>query len=157
MILTRVDVPDLPFPDFYCKYAALSHVKRRNNDLVNTLLDCTPTRGGRRYTSVDVKVQHLKLNETTCLPGWHCDTISDPDAIHHLYVIGENRTEFKTEDGIVAIPDGCFVTYGFDQPHRGPETTVAETRFLFRVTESNVVRGGSNFKSKYPFNFRVVK
>jgi hypothetical protein len=118
-------------------------------------MDNTPLQSGRRFISVDVKVQHLELNETTCISGWHCDTIADPDAMHHLFIIGDNRTEFNIDGKVVPIPHDHFVSFGSDVEHRGPETTITETRLLFRVTESNIVRGNSKFHEQYPHRFPI--
>lgn len=137
-------------PDFYCKYAPLHAVQMQGNLLVNYLLDVAPIEGDRKYITVDVKVQHLFEGDTTCLEGWHCDTISDPDALHHLFVIGKNRTEFKS----VIFPDKMFASYGSEVEHRGPIVTVDETRFLLRVTESNVVSGHPVFRPYYPYRYR---
>lgn len=143
------------FPNFYCKYASVHRVYDKGNDLVCELIDNTPLIGGRKWVTVDVKVQHLELNETTCIAGWHCDTITDPDAMHHLFIIGENRTEFKLGDNVERIPHNHFVSYGSDVEHRGPKTTNKEIRLLCRVTESNIVRGNSIFKNQYPHRFPI--
>ena len=145
----------LEFPNFYCKYAPIDVVRSQENRLVNRLLNCAPIRGGRKYVTVDVKVQHLDIGETTCKPGWHCDTPTDPRAVHSLFIIGDNRTEFNGPVAVQTLPYDCFAQYGNDDEHRGPEVLVSETRFLLRVTESDVVRGQINFRDEYPYRFPV--
>ena len=141
------------FPEFYCKYAPLHAVKEQGCALVNTIVEHAPVAGDREFTSVDVKVQPLSIGETTCLPGWHKDSVSDPDALHHLFIIGDNRTWFKMCDGEVELPHGHYATYGSDVDHRGPEVEIVEVRLLVRVTESNVIRPNTVFRKTYPYRY----
>ena len=125
--------------NFTCKYARLATVLRHASKSLIELIDSCPIVGDRKYITVDVKKQDLKIGQYTCIPGYHRDSIADPSPLHHIIVFGHNRTEFK-EYG--KIPEGKWFTYGLDY-HRGPKVVVDETRILVRVTESNVIKGNS--------------
>ena len=126
-----------------CKYASEQAVLRAASPTLRDILESAPVASGAGRT-VDVKVQELSPGQYTCIPGWHSDTKGDPNAIHHLYVVGENRTEFLEPDGSVnVIPNATWKTYGSDL-HRGPRVKIGETRLLIRVTESDMVKGNAN-------------
>lgn len=156
--VTFTPIPDYEFfkewefPDFHIKYGKMSIVKERGNDLVNHVLSCFPF--GKRQL-VDIKVQDLKLNHTTCQEGWHLDTKIDPDAIHHLFVLGINRTEFLIDGEVVQLPEGHFATYGNTAQHRGPVVQIPEKRLLIRTTESVKVMANGNFKEKYGYEYPI--
>ena len=139
-------------PDFNARYGIERKVRKEDSRMVNHVLDCFPE-GYRRL--VDIKVQPLELEHTTCQPGWHCDTTMDPDAVHHLFVLGENRTEFLIDGEAVRIPEGHFASYGSTVQHRGPVVTVPETRVLIRTTESAMVAGNSIFEDEYKFRYPI--
>lgn len=77
------------------------------------------------------------MGDKTCPNlSWHIDTKIDPNAKHHIYIIGHNRTEFK-KDG--KIPEAVWHSYG-DDVHRGVVADIPETRIFLRITESDIVR-----------------
>lgn len=129
---------DIPFT---CKYASFDKVlDSAGEKLRNLLLSCPISGRDNESISVDIKVQDLIPGKYTCIPGWHSDTLKDPDPIHHLFVIGENRTEFLEEDGSISvIPNATWKSYGH-QKHRGPKVKVPETRILIRITESTTLK-----------------
>lgn len=82
---------DLPMASF--KHAALERVRDETTDYVRAVLDAVPLRGGHRRVVVDVKVSQILPGRYPCLPGWHCDSVLDPDhpsrpEVHHLFVSG---------------------------------------------------------------------
>ena len=128
-----------------CKYARLASVLRYASPELADLIRSAPITNSKNYITVDVKLQDLKVGQYTCIPGWHSDSIADKDPIHHIYVIGENTTEFK---GIGKIPQNSWYTYGLDL-HRGPRVVVDETRILVRLTESDIIKGNSKLIRRY--------
>jgi len=126
-----------------CKYAIWDSVMKRASDSLKTLLESSPRFRPLQKKLIDVKIQNLKVGDYTCNPGWHRDSISDPEAYHHLYVLGYNRTEFKDAFGLVfKIPEAYWYSYT-DQLHRGPKCEISETRLLVRITETSVIKGNS--------------
>ena len=139
-------------PSFHARYARQEVVMDVGNPLVNHVLANFPT--GPRVL-VDVKVQELGMNHTTCQPGWHVDSEQDPEAVHHLFVLGENRTEFLINGEVVRLPEGHFASYGYDAQHRGPEVIIPETRVLIRSTESVRIMGNSMLDDHYPYTYPI--
>ena len=146
-------IKGLEYPDFNVRYGRIDIVRKRGNALVNHILDGFPNKGRRQL--IDVKVQHLKLDHTTCMNGWHVDTKPDPDAVHHIFVLGENRTEFLIDGEAVQIPEGHYVTYGNTDKHRGPLVTVPEIRLLIRAVESVMIPAGSKFEDTYGYEYPI--
>jgi hypothetical protein len=148
-------VQEFQTPEFFVKYYPLKHV--RHHPLIRFVTDLMPIRGDRdgRHVLIDYKVQRLELGEATCIPGWHLDTIQDPDAIHHLAIIGHNRTEFLIDGKMHRLPENSIATYGTDVYHRGPVVEVPETRILIRVTESKKMRPRFEMRSEYPNKFQI--
>lgn len=138
------------FPDFFAKYASVRVCKERGCAIVNDLIDRAPVTGTRRHTLVDVKTQVLHRGEVTCMPGFHKDLPQDPDSLHHLFIIGYQRTEFLAESGeVVELPHGCWGSYGPETPHRGPLVHMSMPRLLVRVSESNIVPPSTNLRACY--------
>ena len=125
--------------DILLKYVCYHDFLRQCDAGTKAIIETAPIQGDRKYISVDYKVQKLRTGTYTCIPGWHSDTRNDPDALHHLYVIGHNRTEFLVDGEPQMINEAAWHTYGHDL-HRGPRVRVDEVRTLIRITESNIVR-----------------
>lgn len=127
---------------FTCKNADIREVLNNSTENLDRLLLTCPLKNNKKHTSVDIKIQTLNIGNYTCIPGWHKDSISDDDPWHHIYIVGENRTEFKKFGRVYKIPENTWYTYQL-QIHRGPRCIVDETRIFIRVTESDTVRPNS--------------
>lgn len=147
---------DFDIPQFYVKYYPLRHV--RHHALIRFVTDIMPIKADRdtsRYLLLDYKVQYLEVGEATCIPGWHLDSMQDPDAIHHLAIIGHNRTEFLIDGKVWRLPQNTIATYGTDVYHRGPAVETPETRVLIRVTESKKIPPQMKMHERYPNKFTI--
>ncbi|MFY0656247.1 MAG: hypothetical protein JXR12_05790 [Neptunomonas phycophila] len=160
---------EFPTPDLYptrmFKHADINFAYENSNDYVKYVLDSVKTENKHRRILVDVKVHNLSVGEYPCLPGWHCDTtafIDEKGKPENLYLIavGDNRTEFLAnpfewnsdtmdqrkiarhipkDAPVVSIPNSTICKFGRYDFHRGPCSTVAGTRILIRVLESDIV------------------
>lgn len=114
---------------------------------------------------VDLKVVDLKEGETTCIPGWHIDTVVTPyhDSLpeNHLIFCTEFGTEFLNtpvefnpnmmhfrevletlgEHEVFTADPGKVYRYSRTHFHRGPKVTRDCRRLLMRITETNVIPG----------------
>ncbi len=132
------------WPKWTTKYYSVDKVIKLGNNIVNTIINNAPITGKRKLLLVDVR--HQYLTPGFCTSGevskerWHYDTLSDNDALHHIYIIGKNRTEFKIDDEIVSLPPNHYATYGNDVLHRGIEVHTEEFRLLLRIEEVNEER-----------------
>lgn len=133
------------------------------------IIKTAPIIGDRKNICIDVKVQYLKSNTCTCIPGWHTDTLVDirhhtPPEHHHILVSGEhaltefiaNSFELDYYDGvtlldlrkqidqqnikITTIPNNTWVSYTRNNFHRGAVPKIDGERLLIRVTETNITR-----------------
>ncbi len=119
--------------------------------------------GGFRSTLVDLKVVDLKVDQCTCMPGWHIDTVVNPrhpsKSENHLIFTSIFGTEFvaspvvfsKEKDHfsqvIGQIPnDNVFTAesnrvyrYNRLHLHRGPVVTSDCRRVLVRITETDII------------------
>lgn len=121
-----------------------------------------------KHILVDIKVHDLKPGEHPCLPGWHCDSVLDPEhdsrpENHIIFVTGHGcLTEFTTGEyelettktdprsynkqlseikPTYSSVKSCTLTkYGRWNFHRGPAAKIAEKRLLIRISETDVVR-----------------
>lgn len=146
-VFSRAPFQDPPFVDTYpiwtCAYHDFREVVAKNNSVVNLILRHMPFVGGRQFIGIDVRLQYLRPTDWTSAfdisdgDGWHKDTERDPDAIHHIYVIGKNRTEFLIQDQVVELPLGCYATYDSQALHRGVQAKEEEYRLFIRGCETN--------------------
>ncbi len=143
------------WPRWCAKYCDVTKVIKLGNPIVNQIIKHAPYAGGRKRVLVDVRTQHLELDHYSTSPGWHCDTPDDPKSLHHLYIIGENRTEFK--DGGY-IPKGHYATYDGKDKHQGVEVTVQEFRLFVRIVELDTYASEGkvkDLKTFYPNKFPI--
>lgn len=165
---------DWPVDDW--KYADVEFVFPRTTNLVRRVIyDAPLNRSGRfKRVLVDVKVQDLTPDITSCIPGWHLDgAFPKPGVLpdrHHLFILNGPLTEFIDEplnlevsDPIdmpalirqisqdvkvtTCAPDAIttFTSYDF---HRGVVAKAPTRRLLVRLTETNTVL--ANNKPKKP-------
>ena len=120
------------------KYADKAFVKKHSPLFVHEIINSTPIVGGRKRVLFDYKVQNLKVGTTTCVSGWHRDTIFDDRAVHHLFIIGSHATEFKKDDGYFSIDTEKWFTYT-NEEHRGPSVKYDCQRILIRATETDLI------------------
>lgn len=151
------------WPKWTTKYYNINKVFEMENELVNAIIQSAPLSRTRKLILVDIRNQYLKVGFNTSgetSPGrWHVDTPSDPDALHHVYVIGENRTEFKIGSTVKTLPKNYYASYGFDAIHRGVEVHTEEFRLFVRIEEvnnANLERDRSTgFKDYFPVAYPV--
>lgn len=165
---TRVALPDdMRLPEIDWKYAPIDLVRETACPLVQAVLDQAPIRGQHRHVLVDVKVQNLRPELCSCIPGWHLDGPGLPNhpsrpEIHHLFVYGGAPTEFVCESLLLPCRDwmtpknfasqvpawvsarpivvGTINTFTRFDFHRGVHADRPLTRLLIRVTETDVIR-----------------
>jgi hypothetical protein len=167
---TPVKIKNFEYPTVNWKYASakwiLSHAESTNNTLKDIILQC-PIVGNHKRILIDVKVQDLVPEKTSCIPGWHLDGPENPlhdskPEIHHLYIHEEGgETEFisdeielKIDNGmsqkeiVDMIPKnasitksvaGCFTTFTRFDFHRGINVEKPMRRLLVRLTETDVI------------------
>ncbi len=131
------------WPIWTCAYHDFREVIAKQNSAVNTIIGGAPIVGGRKFLAIDVRNQYLQPTDWTSghdisdEEGWHKDTERDPDAIHHIYVIGDNRTIFKVDDQEIRLPIGHYATYDSQALHKGVQSSIEEYRLFVRVCETN--------------------
>lgn len=156
---------DWPADDW--KYADVQFVYSRTTDLVRKVIDATPLKGGFKRVLIDVKVQDLTPEITSCIPGWHIDGAFPEDGVvpdhHHLFVtngpptefIGEPFTlsstdpikdHFRTLVGmapkqlkVIACTPNAINTFTSYDLHRGVVAARPTRRLLIRLTETNTI------------------
>mgnify|MGYP001626540259 CR=1 FL=1 len=158
------------YPTKFFKNASFRHVYENSNDYVRYVLDNVPIVGNHKRVLVDVKVHDLNEGDHPCIPGWHCDTAMNVNSstlpeVHHLFVVGDNRTEFLAEpfewnDSVVnqvtiastipediktsIIPNATICRFGRLDFHRGPKATSSCKRLLIRVSETGTASTNNN-------------
>ena len=130
------------WPRWSADHCDVTKVVDMNNVTVNTIIEHAPLAGGKEHILIDARTQHLELGFHTIGAGWHIDAPGSGDvdqhAIHHVYIIGENRTEFKMDDGsTMVIPKNHYVTYEANVQHQGVEVHTEEFRLFVRIQEVN--------------------
>ncbi len=154
------------WPRFYARWCNAFTVAKMGNSVYNTILEHAPFVGDRKKILVDVRNQYLQPGYRTAgyeigeIEGWHVDLSHDPDALFHVYQIGVNRTEFRTNDiAVTELPHNAYGTYSSRHYHRGRVVEVEEFRLLVRFVETNdeeieneVIPSGiqSYFPATYP-------
>jgi len=166
-LVTPLDLPpigeDWPVDDW--KYADVEFVYPRTTDLVRRIISAAPVSRAFKRILIDVKVQNLTPEVTSCLPGWHLDgAFPEPGVYpdrHHLIVLNGPLTEFIDEPLDLYIDDPLnmpslirqipsdvkvttcapnaittFTSYDF---HRGVVAKKPTRRLLVRLTETNTV------------------
>ncbi len=130
------------WPKWSADHADVDTVTAQGNAIVNDIIANAPLVGGKANTLIDVRTQYLTVGAYTIGRGWHIENPGSDDvdqtAIHHIYVIGVNRTEFLFDDeSIVAIPTNNYATYDADNVHRGIQVHTEEFRLFVRIQEVN--------------------
>ena len=160
---TRYSEIEWPADDW--KYANLEFVYLRANDLVRRVIDAAPISGLFKRILIDVKVQDLTPEVTSCIPGWHIDGAFpepgiEPDR-HHLFILNGPPTEFIDEPvevdvelpvdmpailrqipldvAVTTCAPGAITTFTSYDFHRGVVAATATRRLLIRITETNTV------------------
>ncbi len=169
MIIPEVTFTPAPFEDnmnvdlwprWHAKYCDIFKVIKMDNPVVNQIIKHAPYASNRRKILIDVRTQYLNTGFYTTGPGWHVDSPDDPDALHHVYILGENRTEFKLDDITVkTIPKGHYATYGPTDKHRGIPVHTEEFRLFIRIQEVNneTLERPTGLKSYYPALYPIDK
>jgi len=166
---TPVVVGDFEIPTVNWKYASLKHVMEQEstNDTVRQIVSQCPLQNKHKRVLIDIKVQHLTPDVTSCIPGWHIDGPGNPlhqskPEVHHLYIHEEGgETEFiadsfeldideeMSHDQIVKLiprnvkitktKAGQFATFTRFDFHRGINVQKPMTRLLIRLTETDTI------------------
>ena len=154
--LGTVDTRDFPPEDF--KYADVDFVYPRTNGLVKHIIETAPLTDRFKRVLIDVKVQDLRPEICSCLPGWHLDGSMREIEVHHLCILNGPQTEFIDEplhlpgaypDNVKMIPadvkittarEGCITTFTSLDFHRGVYATKPTRRLLVRLTETNIIQ-----------------
>ena len=166
---TPVVVEDFEMPTVNWKYALLKHVQDHpsTNKTVAQIISQCPLRGQHKRVLIDIKVQHLTPDVTSCIPGWHIDGPGNPlhpskPEVHHLYIHEEGgETEFIAEPFELEIDEemshaqivklipsnikitktkACqFATFTRFDFHRGINVQKPMTRLLVRLTETDTI------------------
>jgi len=152
----NTSLADFPTEDF--KYADADFVYPRTSWMVRYIIDTAPLTNRFKRVLVDVKVQDLRPEICSCLPGWHLDGSMKELEVHHLYVFNGPQTEFideplhlpgKYPDIVPMIPqsarikptrEGFITTFTSRDFHRGVYATKPTLRLLVRLTETNVIQ-----------------
>lgn len=122
---------------FMIKYASLGFAHSVIPSEAFSIIEDYNLVTSRKRILVDYKEQQLKSGNTTCLSGWHRDTIADKNAIHHLFVIGA-PTEFKICGEVFSIKEREWFKYT-SEFHRGPKVDKDCKRTLIRLTETDLI------------------
>lgn len=128
------------WPVWHARYSIIDNAIKMGNPVLNQIIKHAPYVGGRKKVLIDVRFQYMEPGHQSSFVGWHVDTPNDPDAIHHIYVLGETRTQFEGPDGhIKTLPQNCYATYSSSDWHRGRVIEVEEFRLFVRIQETNQV------------------
>jgi hypothetical protein len=158
---------DWPVDDW--KYADMEFVYPRTTDLVRYVVDAAPLTGRFKRILIDVKVQDLTPDITSCIPGWHIDGAFPEDGVaddtHHLFVMNGPLTEFIDEPvemhslsresiklnfallaagirkdvKVATCAPNAITTFTSRDFHRGVVAREPTRRLLIRLTETNTV------------------
>lgn len=148
------------------KYADIEYLFPRLPRTLQQVVEQAPLKGGYKRTLLDIKVQLLMPERTSCIPGWHLDGPENPlhdsqPEAHHLFVRGGGPTEFidqalmlrvqpdmRQRELVEQIPEevsvkaiGLDAFYSFTRFdfHRGVNVSKPLTRLLIRVTETDTI------------------
>ncbi len=162
--------PKIEYSKYDWKYADIDFVFPGLPQSLQSIVEQVPLRGGYKRTLIDIKVQDLVPDRTSCIPGWHLDGPENPlhdskPEQHHLFIHGGGPTEFVDQtlllrvkhdmtqrDLAVQIPDEVSVKAiledGFNSFtrfdwHRGINVDVPTRRLLIRVTETDTIRANN--------------
>lgn len=165
-----VKIQNFEYPKVNWKYASLQHVLKQEstNDTIKQIVEQCPLYNQHKRILIDIKVQHLVPELTSCIPGWHLDGPGNPlhpskPELHHLYIHEEGgETEFIGEpfdleisnemshsDIVKLIPEGLkvikvkagsFTTFTRFDFHRGINVKKPLKRLLVRLTETDTIQ-----------------
>jgi len=148
------------------KYADIEYLFPRLPSTLQHVVEQAPLKGGYKRTLLDIKVQLLVPEKTSCIPGWHLDGPENPlhdsqPEVHHLFVRGGGPTEFidqeltlqvqpdmNQRELVAQIPDevsikpiglNAFHSFTRFDFHRGVNVAKPLTRLLIRVTETDTI------------------
>lgn len=166
---TPVVIQNFEYPTVNWKYASLDHVLNEpsTNNTIRQLVEQCPLQHNHKRILIDVKVQYLTPDVTSCIPGWHLDGPGNPlhpskPELHHLYIHEEGgETEFISETFELSISDQMphseivkmlpsnlsvtktkakhFATFTRYDFHRGINVKVPLKRLLVRLTETDTI------------------
>lgn len=166
---TPVVIEDYSMPTVNWKYASLEYVMKHTstNGTLRQIVEQCPLNHQHKRVLIDVKVQHLTPDVTSCIPGWHLDGPGNPlhssrPELHHLYIHEEGgETEFIADpfeleidermhhnDIVKMIPTNVrvtttkaknFATFTRYDFHRGINVLKPLKRLLVRLTETDVI------------------
>jgi hypothetical protein len=166
---TPVELRDYSTPTVNWKYASLDHVIRHpsTNKTIIQIVEQCPLKLQHKRILIDIKVQHLTPDITSCIPGWHLDGPGNPlhpskPELHHLYIHEEGgETEFIADQfelelddqmqhneivkmippnvGITKTKAMNFATFTRFDFHRGIKVKKSMTRLLVRLTETDII------------------
>ena len=166
-VVTEVDFGQaLELPRENWKYGNYANVMNSVPAGIRDIIRQAPVQGNHENVLVDVKVQHLRPEAFSCIPGWHLDGPAQPlhpslPEVHHLFIGGGAPTEFIDEEvaldcyetthqkdlakhipeevKVKAVSLGSFHTFTRFDWHRGVKPEIPLIRLLIRVTETNVI------------------
>lgn len=166
---TPVVIEDYSAPTVNWKYASLEHVMSdpSTNKTITQIVEQCPLKRQHRRVLIDVKVQYLTPDVTSCIPGWHIDGPGNPlhpskPELHHLYIHEEGgETEFIADpfeleidsqmhhnEIVKMIPSNVritktkarnFATFTRYDFHRGINVSKPLKRLLVRLTETDTI------------------
>ena len=162
--------PRIEFAKHDWKYADIDFVFPGLPQSLQKIVQQVPLKGGYKRTLIDIKVQDLVPDITSCIPGWHLDGPENPlhdgtPETHHLFIHGGGPTEFiaqalmlrvtpeMTQRDLVSqipkdvavepIPENGFNTFTRYDFHRGVNVKKPIQRLLIRVTETDIIRANN--------------
>jgi hypothetical protein len=167
----QVILEDFEYPTVNWKYADLDFVLNHESTkkALRSIISQCPLQRKHKRILIDVKVQNLVPEKTSCIPGWHLDGPENPlhnskPEIHHLYIRetgGETEfinqklsfehvhSETKQSELVKQIPHnvsitkaraGYFTTFSRFNFHRGIHVKNPMKRILVRLTETDTIR-----------------
>lgn len=169
LVSNHVNLDHFEYPTVNWKYADIEFVLEQTstNETLRSIISQCPLVGKYKRILIDVKVQNLVPDRTSCIPGWHLDGPGNPlhpsnPELHHLYIHETGgETEFIAEEFSLAItPDmspqeissmipsglritkaksGHFTTFTRFDFHRGINVSKSMKRLLVRLTESDTI------------------
>ena len=139
------DVVDVnAWPKWSADHCDPSKVISKGNQFVNTIIENAPLQTNQPVW-VDVRTQLLMEGCYTLGLGWHTD--GEPGSLHHLYIVGSNRTKFQDAE----FPVNHYATYDYTVSHTAIEVEQEEFRLFVRIQEAtNIVRQAPELLPYYP-------
>ena len=150
----------------YLKNKSINYILTRFKFVEPYLSSLDLHKSQHRYISIDIKIKDHLVEETTCIPGWHCDVTCDPlraelSEVHHILTCELAPTEFistplklqyttslKEQQSLIdqqsykifTLEPWTWYTYGRLNFHRGAIVKTSGRRFLVRVTQSDIIK-----------------